>query len=232
MSHGTDSVFDEPALRAPARPVDAVLHEVWSEPGRMPSSHPAVGTLTYADMLSERWQQATPCVSWLVVAALALAAGPFAVLAALLKTSAAHIAIAAVIMAPLIEELGKAAAPLIVLERWPYRFLSSTQLVFVCAVSGAIFAGIENLLYLKILLRQPDAALVLWRWTVCVALHVGCSLIAGMGLRRIWLISRATLTRPDVSLAAPYFITAMILHGSYNMLVLLLAITQAEGMSP
>jgi hypothetical protein len=38
----------------------------------------------------------------------------------------------------------------------------------------------------------------------------------------VWLASRATLTRPDVSEAAPYFITAMALHGTYNALALIL----------
>ncbi len=222
MPRNSDSVFDEPAWHQPERTDEAVLHEVWNEPGLMPGALPALGTQTYADLLRERWQRTAHAASWLSVAALALAAGPFAIIAAFLKTSAAHLALAAVIMAPLVEEIGKAAAPLIALERWPYRFFSGIQLVLVCAASAIVFASIENLLYLKLLIRQPGASLIFWRWTVCLALHVGCSVIAGMGLRRIWLTSRSTLTRPDVSLASPYFITAMILHGSYNGLVLLL----------
>ena len=188
----------------------------------MPSARPDDASQTYSGVLRSRWLQADPTLSWLTVAGLACVAGPFAVLAAFLKTSSPALALVAVVMAPLVEELGKVAAPLMTLERWPYRFVSGAQLVLVCAVSGLIFGCLENLLYLLLYLKHPTAALAVWRWTVCTSLHVGCSLIAGLGLRRIWLAARAAFKRPDVSLAAPYFLTAMAIHGTYNALAILL----------
>lgn len=225
MTKDPHSVFDEPLFTGPKRSADAVEHEVWEEPALMPGARPQDASSTYAAQLYARWQRASPGESWLTIAGLACVAGPFAVLAAFLKNSASCFVIAAVVMAPLVEELGKAAAPLIALERWPYRFISGAQLVLACAASGLVFSALENLLYLHVFLKEPSEALALWRWTLCTALHVGCSLIAGLGLRRIWLAARASLSRPDVSLAAPYFIAAMIIHGTYNALAVFLQAT-------
>ncbi len=222
MPRDPHSVFDEPIFQDLPRAKDAAEHEVWSEPGLAPGARPPDAAQTYSGLLREKWRRASPELSWLTVAGLACAAGPFAVLAALMKTSAHSFALAAIIIAPLVEELGKAAAPLMTLERWPYRFISGTQLVLVCVASGLVFATIENLLYLHLYVKAPSAAYATWRWSVCTALHVGCSLIAGLGLRRIWLAARAEYTRPDVSKAASYFIAAMVLHGAYNALVYLL----------
>jgi len=222
MSRDRQSVFDEPHFRDAPRAEDAVEHEVWEEPGLMPNAHPPDASSTYAGRLCARWLEADAGLSWLTVAGLALVAGPFAVFAAFLKTSALCFAVGAVIIAPLVEELGKVAAPLMLLECKPYRFVSAVQPVLVCVASGLVFAVIENLLYLHVYVQHPGSAFALWRWTVCTALHVGCSLIAGLGLRRIWIVSRATFTHPDVSKSAPYFITAMALHGAYNAAALVL----------
>lgn len=225
MPRNPHSVFDEPTFSPPPRRADAAEHEVWDEPALAPGARPPDSAPTRRRLLRAKWLGASPGLSWLTVAGLACAAGPFAVLAAVLKTSYPGLILAAVVMAPLAEELGKAAAPLMTLERWPYRFVSGAQLVLVCVASGLVFAAIENLLCLRLHLRSPDAALTLWRWTVCTALHAGCSLIAGLGLRRVWLAARAGRTRADVSIAAPYLIAAMVLHGAYNALVMLLSAT-------
>ncbi|MGI9627234.1 MAG: hypothetical protein ACR2QM_10395, partial [Longimicrobiales bacterium] len=63
---------------------------------------------------------------------------------------------------------------------------------------------------------DPTPALVYWRWTVCVALHMGCSLVAGLGLMRIWSRTVATLIRPDLARGAPLMASAIVIHGAYN----------------
>ena len=222
MPRHTHSVFEEPNFSGvPAAP-EVAEHEVWSEPGLLPDARPADPAQTYAGQLRARWRSASPAQSWCAVLGLALAAGPFAILSAFMKSSAPGFVLAAVVVAPLVEELGKAAAPLITLERWPYRFVSGAQPVLVCVASGLVFAAIENLLYLHVYVRDPSPALAAWRWSVCTALHVGCSLIAGLGLRRVWLVARAAYSRPDISGASTHLITAIALHGAYNAVVLVL----------
>ena len=222
MPRRPHSVFEEPHFSGVPASQEVAEHEVWSEPGLLPDACPADPAQTYAGQLRARWLGASPAQSWFIVLALALASGPFAILSAFMKASAPGFVLAAVVVAPLVEELGKAAAPLITLERWPYRFASGAQPVLVCVASGLVFAAIENLLYLHVYVRDPSPALAAWRWSVCTALHVGCSLIAGLGLRRVWLAARAGCSRPDISGASAYLITAIALHGAYNAVALVL----------
>ncbi len=157
---------------------------------------------------------------------MALAAGPFAVLGALLGTGDALLAIVLItVVGPVTEEIMKIALPLWVVERRPYLFRNSAQIALCGAFSGLAFAALENVLYLEIRIPNPPAALVQWRWTVCVALHMGCSRIAAMGVQRVWRETMQSLTRPKLALAMPYVVTAIVVHGSYNALAVLLEYT-------
>lgn len=68
---------------------------------------------------------------------------------------------------------------------------------------------------------HPSPALAAWRWTICTGLHAGCSLIGGLGLARIWKDVWARRGRARQSLGFPYLVTAVVIHGTYNGLVLL-----------
>ena len=57
-------------------------------------------------------------------------------------------------------------------------------------------------------------------WTVCVVLHCGCSLIAGLGLMRVWRMTMATRNRPDLNLGTAYLIVAIVAHRTYNALAM------------
>jgi len=122
----------------------------------------------------------------------------------------------AVFLAPPVEEFAKIATPLIILSRYPWRWLSGSQLVFACVFSGLVFAAIENLLYLFVYVENPSARMVVWRWTVCVSVHAVCSALAGCGLLRVWRNTHKTFARPDALPAAPWFVAAVVIHGVYN----------------
>jgi DHA2 family multidrug resistance protein-like MFS transporter len=87
---------------------------------------------------------------------------------------------------------------------------------------GLAFAAIENVLYATVYLVDPTPGLLRWRWTVCVALHATCSTVAGLGLVRIWSTTVATSTRPRLSLGSPFLVAAIVLHGGYNAIAVLL----------
>ena len=227
MPRDPHSVSAEPHLGTPARAKDAVDHEVWSEPCRPAGARAADPSKTLCGQLRQQWGRVSWGRSWGVVAALSLVAGPFAILAAFLKTSAPTGLLAALIAAPLVEELGKAVVPLMVLERRPYLFAAGGQLVLVGAFSGLVFAAIENALYLHVFVGDPTASLRAWRWGICTAVHVGCSSIAGLGLRRMWRAARALSSLAGMSLAAPCLIAAMIVHGAYNAAAIALERTGA-----
>jgi RsiW-degrading membrane proteinase PrsW (M82 family) len=235
MSPDRDSIHDEPhfqnrfyASEQPEQPLRALsdeekaAHSVWDEPGL---SQPLAGetpqdAATYARWLDERLRRVTPATSWATTILTALVAGPLAIIGTLVSGqnagAAAFGVLGAVLLAPLLEEIMKNASALWVVESRPYLFRSRWQIALCVLASGAVFAIVENLLYLHVYIDDPSPELVRWRWTVCVALHMGCALIAGLGTMRIWRHSVTRLAPPRLSIGAPYLLAAMILHGAYN----------------
>ena len=131
--------------------------------------------------------------------------------------------LSAVVLAPVTEEITKIAGPLWVVEKRPYWFRSSLQIMLCAAAGGLAFAFIENLIYLFVYHHEGGADFAAWRWIVCTALHLVCSLIAGVGLVRIWRRAMHTQTRPELAVGMPWFAAAMVVHGLYNFAVTIAA---------
>lgn len=215
-----DSVFNEPHLQQiPARgDREAPVDSVWMEPSQQAEGNPR----PYADWYAAQKACTTLFQSWRLTLLLALIAGPLAVLSALFTQGPGAGFLLLVVAGPLIEEIGKIMGPLMVVERNPARFSTRSQILFCAVASGLVFSVIENVLYLKVYIPNPSAALVWWRWTVCVALHTGCSFIAGWGVAKIWSESDRTGNPPKLETGAPLLITAVVLHGAYNFLALMI----------
>ncbi len=218
---------------------DAVEHTVWDEPALSnelvdPGDGPR---LTYSQWL--KWRVATTPAkrTWFITLLIVLAAGPWGVLGALLQNTVAvgWGLIGVAIVAPVIEETMKVAITLWVIEKRPYLFRTSFQILLCALAGGLAFACIENLMYLKVYIpadwetdggeytlaatSSAAADLATWRWTICTSLHVTCSFLAGLGLARMWSRSVTHLTSPKIAHAAPLIIAAMIGHGLYNGIV-------------
>ncbi len=192
---------------------------VWEEPTTSAALSGATpgDALTYARWLDARLAERDVGKSWAMTGLIALCAGPFAVMGAFWGAGQTLFSVLAlVVLGPIIEEVTKLALPTYVVERKPHMFLGSTQILICGGCAGLVFAVIENLLYLNVYISGPSTALVVWRWTVCVALHVGCSIIGAMGLARAWREGMATKRRPDVVGAARWIVAATIIHGTYN----------------
>ncbi len=205
---------------------EQVEHTVWDEPALSPQltgPRPA-DSLTYAGWLERRIEETGFAISWTIVALAALAAGPWALIGALTGggQSAFQFTMIA-IFGPVIEEIMKVAVALWIVEKRPFYFQSREQ-ILVCVLAAAfVFAAVENMLYLTVYVRDPSAQLVTWRWTICVALHMGCSLVAGLGLVQIWQATIDKHTKPVLADGAPYMVTAMVIHGIYNTFAVLLS---------
>ncbi len=197
---------------------ERVEHTVWDEPGLMPhmADQAAKSELTYANWLLLRMEQTSAAKSWLVTFLLVLISGPWAVFGTFLTGDGTLGMLAAVTVGPTLEELMKVAAALWVVERRPYLFQSRLQIAMCVGASGLAFAAIENLLYLHVYIPDPSPGLIAWRWTVCVGLHTGCSLVAGLGLMRIWKLTTERFQRPHLADAMPYLIAATVIHAAYN----------------
>lgn len=233
----SDAVREARALRAIDREAlndsieDEAQRSVFDEPSSQSDfvSRPA-NALDYATLYRERSALTTTAYSTLVTVALALVSGPAAIIGAFMggfgaATPTAVGSFAIVVVGPILEEVLKTTAIAITIDRRPWLFLSRAQILAIGVVSGFAFAFVENLIYLTVYVQQPSAALATWRWTVCVALHVGCSLIASLGFARVWASSNAEATKPRLETATPFVIAAIVIHGVYNAVALALEFT-------
>jgi hypothetical protein len=237
------SVFDEPQFREggfAADPGDTPLmaeppssgqslpvgQGAWDEPslsGELAGERPE-HVQTYGGWLEAGRARLTALESWGITLALAVGSGVWSVIGAVLSQiqgDSTGGVLLIVAFGPLAEEMLKASAALITIEKWPYVFRSPVQIVFCCMAAAFGFAALENVLYLRLYIDAPSDFMIGWRWTVCVMLHVGCSTIASLGLVKIWRQTMTTGTPPRVALGTPYFITAATVHGIYNFMAIL-----------
>ena len=237
----SDSIADEPALRShipPAQSLDEkALHNVWDEPSLRAGDVTAPpDAITYSRWYQQRRAETTWVHSWAVVSLLALCGGPFAVLGAFISAfgqGGISGAFMTIFVAPVTEEMLKIGVTLIVLENRPYLFRSRYQILLTAIASAFLFAVVENLLYIYVYNPEGNEAFRMWRWTVCTALHVGCTTIAGLGLLHIWhhivhpieTDSGLEYQRPSPVYAYPYIMVAVLLHGTYNGLVTILELS-------
>ncbi len=206
-----------------------VDHSVWDEPSL--TANPATtipeDALTYSRWLTSRIDSTSLVTSWMTTLGIILSAGVWAIIGAVvLQLFAAQLPLGPVFMAPVTEELMKLALVIWVVEKRPFLFRSAGQILLCATAGGLVFAAVENLLYLNLYIASPSAEIFLWRWTVCVALHVGCSLVGGIGMVQIWRHAINTRTRPTLRRGANWLIAAMVLHGVYNALAILLQLSQ------
>ena len=210
---------------------DHVEHNVWEEPtltSELSASSDAQH-LTYPNWLAFELQRTSREKTWLVVLLVIAASGPLGIVGALFGGLAmggggvANLAqlLGAVVMGPITEEITKVLLALWIVEKRPHLF-SSTFQIMLCAIAGGLaFSAIENIIYFNVYVPKHTAAFELFRWTVCVALHVSCSTLAGIGLSKIWRGAVQNLRRPRLADGIPWFYAAMSFHGFYNFSVII-----------
>jgi RsiW-degrading membrane proteinase PrsW (M82 family) len=178
-----------------------------------------------AQRLAER-RSATPSWRpWLAVAAAAMLSGPFAIGSALVRNSTAGVigVLLLVAVGPAIEEVVKAAGAYLLAEQRPWLVPAAWTLPAVTLVSGLVFAAVENWWYLVVLIDEPSAQLVRYRWIGGPLLHGGASLLTGIGIARLWRNHVAT-GRPRAADAEPFLVAAIVVHGAYNAVAIGLSV--------
>lgn len=172
---------------------------------------------------ARQWNESRTKTRLGVFAGLCVVSGIFAVFCAFLKNSSGLPALSVIIGAPVVEEVGKALGPLMALEKRPWYFGSALSILLVGAVSGFVFAMIENLLYFCCYIAPKDLTpgLFLWRMIVCTAIHVVCATTSCAGLAKAWTHAAREKSAFNINPAIPYFIAAIMLHGVYNLSVVI-----------
>jgi len=237
------SIYDEPDV-FPGRPAE-VIEQDWSCSNcgynlrGLPTGHPcpecghrelyrpaAEGSPSYQNWLRRRLADTPVSRGWQVAVLAALAGGPWAVLASLLHTNPGGLAgystvILAVVFAPVVEEVMKIAIAATIVEVRPYLFRRAEQLQLAAVGSALLFAVIENVLYLTVYAPNHSLEYAVWRWTVCVAMHAGCTLIATRGLATVWYRTITEYRPPRLALGFGALVAAIVTHAGYNAAVTL-----------
>ena|GEM_PF-2691563 len=134
-----------------------------------------------------------------------------------------------VLFAPLIEEPCKQAGNLWLQIRRPYQIISPLQFLLIAIISGLIFATIENGIYFfrfSMLELSNIDNMMAFRWKYCTLLHVVASCLASLGMIRAWKKSLVQRRPSRFRDAIGWYVVAMVLHGSYN---LVMVIWEANG---
>jgi hypothetical protein len=219
MAHDPAEFRAEPVNR-PAAEIDAIRDAVANEP-HLAHAATAGAPPAFHIWLDDRRQRCRLFGNLGVTLLAALVGGPFAIAGAFITGRQGLFAgIYVVLFGPVVEELLKQSGMVYLLERRPYRIFAAWQFVVAAALSALIFATVENLMYIHLyadeaLIDMPSFAQ--FRWKVCTALHVCCSVIASLGLVRVWKHQRAHGVPADLSRAFPLFVAAIAVHGIYNL---------------
>lgn len=173
---------------------------------------------------AERWAATPRPRKWAAVALTALLSGPFAILAALYQNSLAGVPslLLVVVVAPVIEETVKIAGVAYVAEQRPWLVPRAFVLPVVALASGLVFAAMENWWYLVVLVPDPPAELVAWRWLFGPLVHGIGSFVAGLGVAAMWRRALDAARQPTFAHVTPWLTAAAIWHGAYNLFAVLL----------
>ncbi len=216
-----DDLHEEPAFGAVfgGDPNEAFVGD---EPG-LPES--ATGP-TYRDHYARKRGQTTPAGRFGAMVAAVLFSGAAAVIGTFIgspfKTFGALGFLAIVTIGPAVEEVMKIAGVLYLAERRPWLIPSWHWPIAIAAASGLVFAAIENVLYINVYFPNEGADFATLRWTVGPALHITTSVIASIGVSRMWRETHVIGVPPSVSYARPFVIAAAVIHGLYNLAAVIL----------
>ena len=156
----------------------------------------------------------------MIALAAVLPGGLFAVVGAVMESVHNAVAVGPVIVlvvfGPVVEEVMKIAAATLVVELRPWFFKKIEHIQVAAIGSAVVFAVVENILYLGVYSANPTGAEIVWRWSVCTALHVGCTAVATRGLVEVW--QRAVNERRPPRMGDGYrmLVLAIVIHALYN----------------
>ena len=126
----------------------------------------------------------------------------------------------AFVAAPMIEEVMKPSGVYVLLVRRPEVLTSRIYTALLAALGGLSFAIAENILYLQVYFPEHTHALVVFRYTVDLTMHVVTSFILGFGINQKLLASvRGEI--PLLKYNRKFFFTPMIIHSLFNIMAVI-----------
>lgn len=129
------------------------------------------------------------------------------------------------LIGPAIEEICKPIGVVFMLDKRAHWLRSPTQVVLLTVLGAIVFATLENILYVHVGHPGGGAGFVVYRYTVCTAMHVVASTVFGLGLVRMWRHVRVHGGRFDIDVCFRYYVAAVAIHAGYNSTMILLGWT-------
>ena len=126
--------------------------------------------------------------------------------------------LAAWLWAPIAEEVFKPLGVYILLVRWPATLKNRAITALLTALAGLTFGLVESTIYMTVYFPVHTQEELVIRYTVPVTIHVIASFIYGLGINQELLAS--------IKRGGPFrfsnwffFLSAIVIHGVYNMAV-------------
>jgi len=231
------SVFDEPAT-LPNRPA-ALIDRDWHcrncdynlrglmtghpcpECGRIEHYEPPRGSeVTYMQWVDDHAVEVSPQKSWLIAIIVPILGAPFALGCALFTVEYFGL-MHFVLVAPIASEVLKIAIASIVVERRSHLIRRESQLYVMILGTAAVFAVVQNLIYLLLYFSSPPPPieLIAYRWLIGPLAHIISAAIAAHGITLVWKQAKEQKREPRLTRAYPWVIAAIVVHGLYNLCV-------------
>ncbi|QQL43700.1 PrsW family glutamic-type intramembrane protease [Sulfuriroseicoccus oceanibius] len=176
----------------------------------------------FRELIERRRSQTSLAQALLVTLIAALVTAPVALLVSFVdfRPSEKSAIVWLVALVPTIEEILKLAGMMLLIKLRPWLITGGWQFPIAAILSALAFATVENFLYLEIYAAHYSPAdlaeLASYRWTVCVIVHIGCSIIASMGMLRVWDHHIKSRQPAQLWRALTMLTLAIVVHGAYN----------------
>jgi RsiW-degrading membrane proteinase PrsW (M82 family) len=158
----------------------------------------------------------------LLAVALALLGGVFGIMGAFVQElRAGGFLLLPFVGAPVIEESLKPLGVYLLLARWPRVLRGQLHIALLAALAGLTFGAVESTLYVTLYVGDHPDWFLIYRFTAPLLMHSVASMIVGFGIdRRLvdWAAGRGPFPRRSRNA----YITAMVLHGLFNVMAVAL----------
>ena len=133
--------------------------------------------------------------------------------------------LAVVLVGPAIEEACKPIGVILMLEKRAHWLRSRKHVVIMAVLGALVFATVENLVYVHVYHPRGGTGFVIYRYTVCTAMHVAASGIFGVGLAKMWRQIHLEGGTFDIDRIFRYYVAAVAVHAVYNTAAVVLSLS-------